>query len=275
MKTGRARILEMVKDDKISIEQADELLKALENAQPNTPAQVSALEVSALEGSPFKASPLESSQFGPEHNPRVEIRISRSNNGKYNFEQMIELGKYGVSAKFIRELNEVGLTDLSFEAVIELGKYGISPKFVLEMRQISEEFDLGELNFERIIELGKYGVSAKFVREMIETQMIDFSLPTKQWAQIEPDDEPDDERHDERHEKLQARLEKARAKLSQVKTEHERKTLEGIIDKVTEKLERKLSQVKTEHERETLEKITEKVVEEIERKLSQVDSTQS
>jgi hypothetical protein len=252
MKTGRARILEMVKDGKISIEQADELLEALENAVPNTPAHI---------------SPLEPNQFGPEHKPRVEVRISRSTNGgKYNFEQMIELGKFGVSAKFIRELAEVGLTDLSFDEVIELGKFGISPKFVLEMRQLSEEFDLGELNLERIIELGKFGVSATFVREMIETQMIDFTLPASQWAHHEPDDE--------RREKLQARLEEARAKLSQVKTEHERKTLEGIIDKVTEKLELKLSQVKTEHERETLEKITEKVVEEIERKLSQVDSTQ-
>ena len=254
MKTGRARILEMVKNGKISIEQADELLEALENAVTNTPTQVSR----------FEASPL-----GPEHNPRVEIKSSRgANNGKYTFEQMIELGKYGVSARFIRELNEVGLTDLNFEDVIELGKYGISPKFVLEMRQISEEFDLGELNFERIIELGKYGVSAKFVREMIETQMIDFNLPTQQWAQVEPDGNG-------RREELQARLETARAKLSQVKHDRERETLEGIVDKVTEKLERKLSQVKTEHERETLEKITEKVVEEIERKLSQVDTVHS
>ena len=237
---------------------AEALLEALENAQPNTPARTSPLETSR-----FEASPLE-----PEHKPRVEVRIPRStNNGKYNFEQMIELGKFGVSAKFVRELAEIGLTDLSFEDVIELGKFGINPKFVLEMRQLSEEFDLGELNFERIIELGKFGVSAKFVREMIETQMIDFSLPTNQWAQVEPDDE--------RREKLQARLEKARAKLSQVKTDREREKLEGIIDKVTEKLELKLSQVKTEHERETLEGIIDKVVEEIERKLSQVDSTQS
>jgi hypothetical protein len=325
MKTGRARILEMVKDGKISIEQADELLEALENAQPNTPA---------------RTSPFEASQFEPEHKPRAEVRIPRSTNGgKYNFEQMIELGKFGVSPKFIRQIAEVGLTDLSFEDVIELGKFGISPKFVLEMRQLSEEFDLGELNFERIIELGKFGVSSKFVREMIETQMIDFTLPPSQWPHHETHDDErrtklqaklekaqvklsqaktDRERekleeiieevtdelealeidaqdrleaqleaeleretvHDirvdsEHREKLQARLDTARAKLSQVKTEHERKTLEVIIDKVTEKLERKLSQVKTEHERETLEKITEKVVEEIERKLSQVNSTQS
>jgi hypothetical protein len=210
MKTGRARILEMVKDGKISIEQADELLEALENAVPNTPAQVSPLE--------------------PEHKPRVEVRISRStNNSKYNFEQMIELGKFGVSAKFVRQIAEAGLTDLSFEDVIELGKFGINPAFVLEMRQLSEEFDLGELNFERIIELGKFGVSAKFVREMIETQMIDFTLPTNQWAQVEPDDE--------RREKLQARLEKARAKLSQVKTDREREKLEEIIEEVTDELE--------------------------------------
>jgi hypothetical protein len=215
MKTGRARILEMVKDGKISIEQADELLEALENAQPNTPARTS----------PFEASPLE-----PEHKPRVEVRISRNTNGgKYNFEQMIELGKFGVSPKFIRQIAEVGLTDLSFEDVIELGKFGINPKFVLEMRQLSEKFDLGELNFERIIELGKFGVSA-FVREMIETQMIDFTLPPSQWARPEPHD-------DERREKLQAKLEKAQAKIQTVKTDREREKLEEIIEEVTDELE--------------------------------------
>jgi ribosome-associated translation inhibitor RaiA len=248
MKTGRARILEMVKDGKISIEQADELLEALENAVPNTPARTS----------PFEASPLE-----PEHKPRVEVRISRNTNGgKYNFEQMIELGKFGVSPKFIRQIAEVGLTDLGFEDVIELGKFGISPKFVLEMRQLSEEFDLGELNFERIIELGKYGVSAKFVREMIETQMIDFSLPTKQWAQVEPDDE--------RREKLQAKLHNALAAHLHAKHEREREKLQAKL----EEAQHRLSQAKTDQERETLERIIEAVVEKLERQLSQVDSTQ-
>jgi DNA-binding transcriptional MerR regulator len=245
MKTGRARILEMVKDGKISIEQADELLEALENAVPNTPAH---------------ASPLE-----PERKPRVEVRISRSTNGgKYNFEQMIELGKFGVSAKFVRELAEIGLTDLGFEDVIELGKFGISPKFVLEMRQLSEEFDLGELNFERIIELGKFGVSAKFVREMIETQMIDFTLPPSQWARpVEAD-------HEERRAKLQAKLEKAQAKLSQVKTDREREKLEEIIEEVTDELEaleidaedRLEAELNAELERETVQHI-------------RIDSTQS
>jgi DNA-binding transcriptional MerR regulator len=245
MKTGRARILEMVKDGKISIEQADELLEALENAVPNTPAHTSPLE--------------------PEHKPRVEVRISRSTNGgKYNFEQMIELGKFGVSAKFVRELAEIGLTDLSFEDVIELGKFGINPKFVLEMRQLSEEFDLGELNFERIIELGKFGVSAKFVREMIETQMIDFTLPPSQWARPVKAD------HEEQRTKLQAKLEKAQAKLSQVKTDREREKLEEIIEEVTDELEaleidaedRLEAELNAELERETVQHI-------------RIDSTQS
>jgi hypothetical protein len=207
----------MVKDGKISIEQADELLEALENAVPNTPAHTSPLE--------------------PEHKPRVEVRISRStSNGKYNFEQMIELGKFGVSARFVRQIAEAGLTDLSFEDVIELGKFGISPKFVLEMRQLSEEFDLGELNFDRIIELGKFGVSAKFVREMIETQMIDFNLPPSQWAHHESDE--DDRREDDRRRtRLQAKLHNAQAALSRVKTDREREKLEEMIETVTEELE--------------------------------------
>ena len=231
MKTGRARILEMVKDGKISIEQADELLEALEKAQPNTPTRTSPLETNQL-----GASQLGANQLEPEHKPRVEVRISRSaNGGKYNFEQMIELGKFGVSARFVRQIAEAGLTDLSFEDVVELGKFGISPKFVLEMRQLGEEFNLGELNFERIIELGKFGVSAKFVREMIETQMIDFTLPTNQWASQWTHHEPDE--NDRRRNRLQAKLENAQAKLSQVKTDREREKLEEIIEEVTEELE--------------------------------------
>jgi hypothetical protein len=256
MKTGRARILEMVKDGKISIEQADELLEALENAVPNTPARTS----------PFEASLLET-----EHNPRVEVRISRStNNGKYNFEQMIELGKFGVSPKFIRQIAEVGLTDLRFEDVIELGKFGINPAFVLEMRQLSEEFDLGELNFERIIELGKFGVSAKFVREMIETQMIDFTLPHSQWAHHEPDRE---ERFQDTLEKALAKLHHAQAALSQVKTDQERDKLEKVIEKVKAHVE--LVRAKNDQKRDKLGGIIEKVVEELEHKLNQVDPVDS
>ena len=237
MKTGRARILEMVKDGKISIEQADELLEALENAVPNTPEHVSPLE--------------------PEHKPRVEVRISRNTNGgKYNFEQMIELGKFGVSAKFIRQIAEVGLTDLSFEDVIELGKFGVSPKFVLEMRQLSEEFDLGELNFERIIELGKFGVSAKFVREMIETQMIDFNLPPSQWTHHGPDE-------DEQRQKLEVKRAKAQAKIQTVKTDREREKLEEIIEEISDELEslddaasdRLEAELERELERETVQHI--------------------
>lgn len=258
MKTGRARILEMVKDGKISIEQADELLEALENAVPNTPAH---------------ASPLE-----PEHKPRVEVRISRSTNGgKYNFEQMIELGKFGVSPKFIRQIAEVGLTDLGFEDVIELGKFGISPKFVLEMRQLSEEFDLGELNFERIIELGKFGVSAQFVREMIETQMIDFTLPPSQWARHGPD------KNDRRRTRLQAKLHNAKAALSgalsRVKTERERNKLEEMIETVTEKLkaldEAANDQLEAELESETLEEAVKEVVNKIEHKPNPEDPVDS
>ena len=252
MKTGRARILEMVKGGKISIEQADELLEALEKAQPNTPARTSPLEINQL-----GASQLGDSQHEPEHKPRVEVRLSRSTNGgKYNFEQMIELGKFGVSARFVRQIAEASLTDLSFEDVIELGKFGISPKFVLEMRQLSEEFDLGELNFERIIELGKFGVSAKFVREMIETQMIDFTLPPSQWMHHEP-------RENERREKLQAKLEKAQAKLSQAKNDREHEKLEEIIEEITDELEnleidaqdRLEAELEAELERETVHHI--------------------
>jgi hypothetical protein len=242
MKTGRARILEMVKDGKISIEQADELLEALENAQPNTPARTS----------PFEANPLE-----PEHKPRAEVRIPRNTNGgKYNF---------GVSAKFVRQIAEVGLTDLSFNEVIELGKFGINPKFVLEMRQLSEEFDLGELNFDRIIELGKFGVSAQFVREMIETQMIDFTLPPSQWAHHELGED------DRRRTRLQAKLHNALAVHLHAKHEREREKLQAKLEEASNKL----SHAKTDQERETLERIIEEVVAKLERKLSQVDSTQT
>ena len=112
------------------------------------------------------------------------------------------------------------------------------------------------MNFERIVELGKFGVSAKFVREMIETQMIDFTLPPSQWVDHEPHEA-------KRREKLQVKLEKAQVKLSQAKNDREHEKLEEIIEEITDELEslevdaqdRLEAELEAELERETVHHI--------------------
>ena len=66
--------------------------------------------------------------------------------GKLSFEQMIELGKFGISANHVRQLGEAGLSDLSFDEIIELGKFGIDAKYVIELRKLADTESNQELH---------------------------------------------------------------------------------------------------------------------------------
>lgn len=145
-----------------------------------------------------------------------------------SFEQMIELGKFGISANNLRQLTDAGLTDLSFDEIIELGKFGIDANYVIELRKLGDELESGELTVDRIIELGKFGVEPENVREMLESGLFDLSQTTDR----------DVERFDRRRARLEAKLARVHARMETTRGGRDERKLREMAQELQDEIDR-------------------------------------
>ena len=228
MQAERIRVLELVKNGTITIEQADELIDALQTAnQPTYPSSSSEFRMPE-----------------PPRPPKPPRAPRASGGGKFSFEQMIELGKFGINTQYVRSLADAGLSNLSFDDIIEFGKFGIQPDYVIQLQNLAEELEMDELDSEKIIELGKFGVDVKNVREMLESGLFDLSGADNTHS--------DHIEHDVRQVIRNARdIEKAahHAAKSIPHTDDERERFETKIEMISAKL----GQAQSDKERQKLE----------------------
>jgi hypothetical protein len=209
MHAERTRVLELVKSGVLSIEQADELIDALQTAnQPQHSNSMNFAPIAPPQPPHIPAAP---------RSPRPPRAPRASGGGKFSFEQMIELGKFGINAQYVRELTDAGLTNLSFDDIIEFGKYGIRPDYVIELQKLAEELEMDELDSEKIIELGKFGVRPENVREMLESGLFDLSQNQTGMS----------------HEKIQAKRDQLQTKIDKLRTKSD-KVLERLGTASTE-----------------------------------------
>ncbi|MGH2504351.1 MAG: SHOCT-like domain-containing protein, partial [Ktedonobacterales bacterium] len=103
MHEGRAQILEMLMSGRLTVEQADRLLAALDTAAPT--------------------ASREPTHQGGERRRRDE----RANDAfaSLTAEQLIVLRDHGVSRAFIEQLRAAGLANLSVHDLIELSDHGV------------------------------------------------------------------------------------------------------------------------------------------------------
>jgi hypothetical protein len=214
MHAERTRVLELVKSGVLTIEQADDLIDALQTANPPQNNSMRFEPINAPQPPRMNFAPI-----APPQPPRPPRAPRASGGGKFSFEQMIELGKFGINAQYVRELADSGLTNLSFDDIIEFGKFGIRADYVIELRKLAEELEMDELDSEKIIELGKFGVRPENVREMLSSGLFDLSQSQTVMS----------------HEKIQAKRDQLQAKLDKVQAKR---------DKVLARLEA----ASTEHE---------------------------
>jgi len=156
MSEERIKVLEMLADGKITIDQANQLMEALSGAGESAP------------GKRYeKSTPHESTTtiLEPQQTPPQQ-----DFNG-FTFDQVIAMGTVGVKPEFVHKVHEAGLTDLSFNQIIEMGTVGVEPEFVLKVR----EAGLTDLTFDQIIQMGTVGVQPEFVRGMLDTRALDLT----------------------------------------------------------------------------------------------------
>src|SRR5690349_16754688 len=118
MDEEREKIVTMLAEGTITVEEAYQLLDAIEAAEPAT--QVAATG--------------QAERMEPQR--RAEVSGQAGNLfAKLTLDQLIQLRMHGVSPEFIRGIRELGLTDLSFEQILELGMHGVDPGFIRGIRE--------------------------------------------------------------------------------------------------------------------------------------------
>lgn len=140
MSEERAQILEMLVAGRVTVEQAEQLLEALDGPSP-----------SASRGAVAQAA---AQKRENEHTEDIFASLTA--------EQLVALRDSDVSRAFVEQMRTAGLHPLSVEDLIELHDQGITPRFVLDLR----EAGLADLTRDQLVELYCHGVDAAFVREL-------------------------------------------------------------------------------------------------------------
>ena len=150
----RQRILELVKNDTITIEQGMELMSALEmpNRLPTRP------PVPPMPPAPPAWKTNASS-----------VRVGRplaSGNGQLSFDEIVQLGVHGIKPNYIEELRKAGLEDMEFHDLMQLVIHEIPVSYVLELRDLEQQLEIEPLTVNQIVQLGIHGISAEYALEM-------------------------------------------------------------------------------------------------------------
>jgi hypothetical protein len=220
------RILELVKNGGITVEQGMELMKALEDARPTSPRPPRP-----------PVPPRPPTPAWTETSSAVRaVKVGRplaSGSGQLSFDQVVQLGIHGIKPGFIQEMRDAGIDDLSFNDIVQLGIHGIRPSFVIEMRRIGEEMNFAPLTTNQIVQLGIHGIKPNYVREMIASGALNFDTLRVGMQNMQEHRA----KLEERRGKLEAKRDKYQASFETVLTERQREKLEEKLEEINDELE--------------------------------------
>ena len=207
----RQRILELVKNDTITVEQGLELMGALEtpNELPNRPPMPPA--------PPAWKTGFSSAKVG---------RPLTSGSGQLSFDQIVQLGVHGVKPSYIEELRKAGLEDVPFNDLTKLIVHRIPVSYVLELRDLLTEHGFEPLGVDQIVKLGIHKIQPSCVLELLKTGAFNVNSPAAQNTNLE-----------KQRTKLEAKLAKVDAKLERATTGVQRQNLTELREQLTDKLE--------------------------------------
>ena len=151
MSEERLKVLEMLANGRITVDQANQLLATL-----------------GVSEEPRNAPGIDDHGSAEEEDdsPNASSRF-----GEWTLEQILQMSTLGVEPEYIRKVRDAGLTDLSFEQILQMGVMGVEPEFVLEAREAYPE-----LSLDQIVQLSHVGVDPSFVRKVRESGLDDLSF---------------------------------------------------------------------------------------------------
>jgi hypothetical protein len=151
MTEERIKVLNMLAEGTISVEQASQLLDVLDG---DDEADSRDLEAKVRAKPERNAIPKE---------PRF---------GEFTFDQVLRMENEGVEPAFFAKVRQAGLTDLSFEQVLHMASVGVEPEFVLRARGPG----MPDLTFDQIMQLADVGVDSGFLVKVREAGLTDLSF---------------------------------------------------------------------------------------------------
>lgn len=158
MNEERTHVLQMLANGKISVDEAQALLGALEKG-----------------GKPNEAS-VESEPVPRRHSHRASRRWRRKRRRHREpedlIDQVLELRIHGIDGRFIAEMKESGLGDLTRDDLVALKIHGISPAYIDGLRQAGLE----DISVDDLVEMAIHGVDPDFVDEMRAVTSRDLSV---------------------------------------------------------------------------------------------------
>ena len=172
MNAERTKVLEMLATGAITIEQANQLIEALEAGSAPSAAQEgyrqSLREPSVYEGATIVFQK-QGDVGGSEQAPGFQ---GSAGSAQFTLEQIVTLSENDVDPNFIKELWEAGMTDLTFEQIITLSEHDVDPDFLKRLRRAG----VTDLTFEQIIALSEHEVDPDFIRRLREAGLTDLSF---------------------------------------------------------------------------------------------------
>jgi len=190
----RAQILEMLVAGRVTVEQAEQLLKAIEASSSPRPHVVASR--AGAQGRGDRRS--ENVLAGLTVEQLIALR-DRGVTGDYvehmlsagldglSVKDLIKLHDNGVMPRFVLDLREVGLTDLSCDQLIGLYGHGITANYIREMHALG----LTDATPGQLVTMFDHGVDAAFVREMRGLGYTD--LTASQWVDLRDNDGEDED----------------------------------------------------------------------------------
>ncbi len=176
------KILEMLSQGVISVEEASQLLEAIgsspsdDDSEPewDVPSdrdqfvgQVVREAVGSVRGFRQSVRPPR-----PPRPPRVRVGRPSSVKSEWmgdkfgdnpSFDRLVKLGMHGIGADFIKGLKDAGIKDLTFDQVLKAGMFGVNPQYLKELRET-----VPDLTFNEALKAAQFGVDASFIKEVRE-----------------------------------------------------------------------------------------------------------
>ena len=157
MNDQRTHVLQMLANGKITVDEAESLLTALEEG--NQRQQPFPFPAGAPSHPPRPPQPP-----APPQPLRGAPRPRRERSSDDLIDQVLSLRIHGIDAKFIAAMKELGFHDITIDEWIALKNHGVTAEFVEEMRAVGFE----KLNPDELLQLRIHGVDAAFVEAMRE-----------------------------------------------------------------------------------------------------------
>ena len=147
MSDERVKILQMLEEGKITVDEASDLLEAIGASadesiiQPDDP---------MIEDMPTAAHIGGNADQEPRRAEPSELTTN----------QIVEMGLHDIQPAYVREMHAMS-PDLKFSEIVQLGIHGIKPQRVKALRT-----EVPDLAFNEVMALSMHGIEPQYVREM-------------------------------------------------------------------------------------------------------------